>query len=114
MSKEARINDRLDLYNQLLKVCDTMNEENESLFVLTTSPDGGNFSCLTGNIDLLGSLICVKENLSEPSLDQIEKFNSLQGFILNTAMDIIVSDKEKRDIFTNALFEYNESVKLTK
>jgi hypothetical protein len=114
MEKEKRINARLDLYNQLLTVCDTMDEEKESLFVLSISPDGGHFSCLTGNIDLLSSLICIEENLLDPSPEHLEKFHSLQGFILNSAMDIILSNKDKRDIFTDALFEYNENRKLNK
>jgi len=90
---------RLDLFNAVSKFDNEMNDTNDGLFVLSKSTHGDNFSALMGNIDLLIFMVSNIESLENPTEEQLVNFKSMQAFILNSAFEILIKDKEQRDIF---------------
>jgi hypothetical protein len=76
---------RLDLFNAVSKFDAEMND--------------ANFSALMGNIDLLIFMVSNTESLQNPTEEQLVNFKSMQAFILNSAFEILIKDKEQRDIF---------------
>lgn len=94
---------RLDLYNAVEKFVENMNEDNDSLFIVTRSKHADNFSALTGNLDLIYEVMVSNNIIDKPTSKQLEGYTSMQNFILNCASNILVNDEIKKQIFINAI-----------
>ena len=100
---EKNIDYRLDLFNAVEKFSDNMNDENDAIFIISKSTHGDNFSALLGNIDLLQFMLSRFDALENPTNEQIENFNSMQDFVLNSAFSILLRNDKKRELFINSL-----------
>jgi hypothetical protein len=98
---EANIDYRLDLFNAVDKFNENMNLESDALFIISKSSHGDNFSALTGNVDMLYLMLSRFNLLENLSNEQIESFKSMQGFILNSAFNILEHNENEREIFIN-------------
>ena len=102
---EINIDYRLDLFNAVDKFNENMNSENDALFIISRSTYGDNFSALTGNIDLLIVMLSRFGSLEILNNEQKESYQSMQYFILSSALSILEHDKDKKQIFIEALNE---------
>ena len=94
---------RLDLFNAVSKFSDSMDDENDGIFIISKSTHGDNFSALLGNTDLLQFMLSRPDTIVNPTNEQMINYESMQSFILNSAFDILMKNEQKRIFFIESL-----------